>query len=159
MKNNFLSSTYHFVSSLHNSIRRTNFYICVANDASNRERWRREKRGYVMDLEAPGSRFGALGTEPWTPKRTIDRPLDTVQSKVHRTESWPGNSWTKGILRDLDPRVPPGLGETGLPATFFVVLSFLRTWRFRGDGTAKNAKARSSASLSLSLSFLRRERQ
>lgn len=49
-----------------------------------------------------------------------------------------------------EPRVPPGLGETGLPATSFVVLSFLRTWRFRGDETAKNAKTQQQQHASLS---------
>jgi len=60
-----------------------------------------------MNLGAPRSRFGALGSEPWTPKRTIDRPLDAVQSKVHRTESlglgilerrasWGTSTWAEG---------------------------------------------------------------
>lgn len=64
--------------------------------------WARKRRGTKEGaLGALRSRFGAF--RPQAPKRTIDGPLDAVQGKVHRTESRPGNCWTKGTSRDLDP--------------------------------------------------------
>lgn len=120
------------------------------------ERWRREERGCVMDPGAPRSRFGASSPEPWTPKRTIDRPLDAVQSKVHRTESWPGNSWTKGILRDLDPSRGSRRGSEKL--VYLPPSSSSSLFSGRGGSVAmerRRMQRRSSASVSL----LRRERQ